>query len=70
MASRQNLKAIDAWQAEHVERITIKPNRAEGLSARIQAAVDAGKAASRQAYIIAAVKAALERDGIPELIDD
>ncbi len=65
MASRQNIQAIDAWQAKNVERITIKPNRSEHISKRIQLAVDAGKAKSRQGYIIQAIKNQLDADGIP-----
>ena len=35
MPSKQNLKAIDAWQAENIERIVIKPNKKEHISDRI-----------------------------------
>lgn len=65
MARKQNIKAIDDWQSANVERILIKPNKRDCLSERIQQAIDAGKAKSRQSYIISAVKDALDRDGIP-----
>ena len=67
MPSKQNTKAIDAWQAEHLERIVIKPNKKEHLYERVQAAVDRGLAKSRQAYILAAIRKALEEDGIPPI---
>ena len=69
MASKQNLKAIDAWQAENVERIVIKPNKKEHISDRIQIAIDRGIAKSRQAYILDAVRKALEADDIPMIED-
>ena len=69
MASKQNLKAIDAWQAENVERIVIKPNKKEHISDRIQIAVDRGITKSRQAYILDAVRKALEADDIPMIED-
>ena len=59
-----NWKYVDKWQAENVERIVIKPNKKEHISERIQIAVDKGFAKSRQAYILAAVRRALEEDGI------
>lgn len=69
MSSKQNLKAIDAWQAENVERIVIKPNKKEHISDRIQIAIDRGITKSRQAYILDAIRKALENDGIPEIED-
>lgn len=70
MASKQNLKAIDAWQAENIERIVIKPNKREHISDRIQLAVDRGITKSRQAYILDAIKKTLEADGIPQIEDE
>lgn len=70
MARKQNTKAIDAWQTEHVERIMIKPRKEEHLSERIQMAIDMGCGKSRQAYILDAVRKALEADGIPEIKDE
>lgn len=69
MASKQNLKAIDAWQAENIERIVIKPNKKEHISDRIQIAIDRGIIKSRQAYILDAVRKALEEDNIPMIED-
>ena len=69
MASKQNLKAIDAWQAENVERIVIKPNKKEHISDRIQLAIDRGITKSRQAYILDAIRKALEADDIPNIED-
>lgn len=69
MASKQNLKAIDAWQAENVERIVIKPNKKEHISDRIQLAIDRGITKSRQAYILDAIRKALEADDIPTIED-
>jgi hypothetical protein len=65
MAKKQDIKAIDAWQSENVERIVIKPRKADQISERIQIAIDRGIAKSRQAYILDAVKKALDADGIP-----
>ena len=70
MASKQNLKAIDAWQLEHLERIVIKPRKEDYISERIQIAIDHGIAKSRQAYILDAIKKALESDGIPCIQSD
>lgn len=67
MASKQDTKAIDAWQAQHVERIVIKPNKDEHLTERIQKAIDKGCAKSRQAYILNAIRKALAEDGIPAI---
>ena len=69
MASKQNLKAIDAWQAENVERIVIKPNKKEHISDRIQIAIDRGITKSRQSYILEAIRKALEADDIPDVED-
>lgn len=69
MASKQNLKAIDAWQAENVERIVIKPNKKEHISERIQIAIDRGITKSRQSYILEAIRKALEADDIPDVED-
>jgi len=60
-------KDVEIWQAEHLERIVIKPNKKEHLYDRVQMAVDNGLARSRQAYILAAIRKALEEDGIPPI---
>ena len=65
MAKKQDIKAIDAWQSENVERIVIKPRQSDQSTERIQIAIDRGIAKSRQAYILDAVKKALDADGIP-----
>lgn len=67
MAKKQDTKAIDAWQSENIERIVIKPRKADRISERIQIAIDSGITKSRQAYILDAVKRALDADGIPEI---
>ena len=67
MAKKQDIKAIDAWQSENIERIVIKPRKADHISERIQMAVDRGISKSRQAYILDAVKRALDDDGIPPI---
>lgn len=69
MAKKQDIKAIDAWQSENIERIVIKPRKADHISDRIQIAIDRGITKSRQAYILDAVKRALDADGIPEMGD-
>ena len=67
MAKKQDIKAIDAWQSENIERIVIKPRKADHISERIQIAIDRGLTKSRQAYILDAVKKALDDDGIPTI---
>ena len=62
MAGKQDAQKISQWQAEHIDRISIKPRKELKLPERIQAAVDHGLAASRQDYIIKAVLEALEHD--------
>ena len=69
MAKKQDIKAIDAWQLDNIERIVIKPRKADHISERIQIAIDRGISKSRQAYILDAVKRALDADGIPVIGD-
>ena len=64
--AKQNIAQINRWKAEKVTRINLEIRNDSGLVQRIQEAVAQGKAKSRQAYIIEAVRAALERDAIPE----
>lgn len=66
MARKQDYKAIDAWQAEHVERILIKPRKEDQISERIQIAIERGITKSRQSFIIDAVLKALDEQGIPK----
>lgn len=62
MDKKQRDDYIAAWQAENVERIVVKPNKKLNFTERIAAQVAAGKAKSRQDYIIRAVLNALEKD--------
>ena len=68
MPSKQNLKAIDNWKRENTDLIRVRVRKHEHLIERVQMAVDGGFGKSRQAYILDAIRAALERDGIPEII--
>ena len=65
--SKQNYEKINQWKNDKTDRIQILPRKEEFIPARIQAAIDAGKAGSRQAYILEAIREKLERDGIPEI---
>lgn len=67
MPSRQNIQAISKWQEEKTDLIRIRVRKEEHLLDRLQMAIDSGKGKSRQAYIIDAILAALERDGIPAI---
>ena len=67
MATKQNIQAIDAWNRENTDLIRIRARKEEHINERIEIAISQGKAKSRQAYIIEAVKKALEADGIPEI---
>ena len=67
MAKKQNTKAIDAWNRENTDLIRIRARKKEHLNERIQMAIDKGCGKSRQAYILDAVRKALEADGIPEI---
>ena len=63
--AKQDVKKINAWKAANITRLNIEVRKDSGILERIQMAVDSGKAKSRQAYIVEAVKDALNRDGIP-----
>ena len=54
--TKQNYSAINKWKSENTEHIQILPRKSEHISERIQLAIDQGKAKSRQAYILDAVK--------------
>ena len=69
MPSKQNTQAIDAWNRENTDLIRIRARKEERLNERIQLAIDRGIAKSRQAYILDAVRKALEEDGIPMIED-
>ena len=70
MANKQNIEKIAAWKKANVTRITIEVRNDSGIADRIAAAVEAGKAASRQAYIVAAVETALAGDGFPAEVSE
>ena len=59
---KNQVKYTEKWQANNIERLTIKPNLKYRLSERIQAQVEKGNAKSRQDYIIRAVLRSLEED--------
>lgn len=65
MASKQNIEKIGEWKSKNVDRIVFEPRKEKQFPSRLAAAVAAGKAGSRQEYIIAAVEAALATDGFP-----
>jgi len=69
MPSKQNTQAIDAWNRENTDLIRIRARKEERLNERIQLAIDRGITKSRQAYILDAVRKALEEDGIPMIED-
>jgi len=69
MPSKQNTQAIDAWNRENTDLIRIRARKEEHLNERIQIAIDRGITKSRQAYILDAVRKALEEDGIPMIED-
>lgn len=67
---KQNIQAINKWQAENTDLIRIRPRKDDHLIERIQMAVETGKTKSRQGFIIEAIKEKLERDGIPMIDGD
>lgn len=69
MASKQNTQAIDAWNRENTDLIRIRARKDEHLNDRIQIAIDRGITKSRQAYILDAIRKALEADDIPMIED-
>ena len=50
--TKQNYAAINKWKSEKADRIQILPRKEEHIPERIQMAIDAGHAKSRQAYIL------------------
>ena len=66
---KQNIQKINEWKAAKVTRINLEFRNDTHIVERINKAVEMGKAKSRQAYILDAVKKALEADGIPTLED-
>lgn len=61
--AKQDYTKINNWKKENTDRIQILPHKDDRLPERIENAINAGKSASRQAYIIEAVKERLEREG-------
>lgn len=66
--SQQEINAYqNNYNSAHYETFRVNYPKEEHLIALIDAAVEGGAARSRQAYILAAVRAALRRDGmLPE----
>lgn len=62
---KQNVQKINEWKAAKVTRINLEFRNDTGIVQALQTAIETGKAKSRQAYIIKAVRDALEKDGIP-----
>ena len=64
-ATKKQIDRISEYQKANNEQILIKPRREDRISERIQVLIEQGKTASKQAYIIQAVKNQLEADGLP-----
>jgi len=65
MPKKQDTKAIAAWAKENTDLIQFRARKHEHLPERVQQAVDQGYAKSRQAYMLEAIRQALDSDGIP-----
>ena len=63
-ATKKQIDRIAEYQKTNNEQILIKPRKEDRISERIQVLIDSGKVASKQAYIIQAVKNQLEADGV------
>lgn len=63
--AKANIEAIAKWQKEKTDFIRFRVRKENQIPDRVQQAVDAGKAKSRQDYYIKAIMEKLERDGIP-----
>ena len=61
--AKANIEKINQWKAANITRINLEIRNDTGMMEAIQSAVSAGCARSRQAYILNAVREALERDG-------
>lgn len=61
-ALRKKIDYNEQYRKANLEVFHVKAQKAERLTERIQAQVDKGKAASKQAYIVAAIRKALEAD--------
>lgn len=64
-ATKKQIDRISEYQKTNNEQILIKPRKEDRISERIQVLVKQGKATSKQAYIIQAVKNQLDADGVP-----
>ena len=63
--TKKQIDKIAEYQKANNEQILIKPRREDRISERIQVLVEQGRATSKQAYIIQAVKNQLDADGVP-----
>lgn len=61
--AKANIEKINKWKAANITRINLEVRNDTGIMEAIQSAVSAGYAKSRQAYILKAVREALQRDG-------
>lgn len=66
--AKQNIEAIAKWQKENTDFIRFRVRKDKQIPDRVQMAVDAGAANSRQDFYIKAILEKLDREGIP-LID-
>ena len=64
--TKAHMAATRRYRAKSLDRIEVQARKELRFPDRIAAAVEAGRAASRQDYIIRAISEALDRDGIPE----
>lgn len=67
---KENVEKIQQWKKEKVTPMYINVRNDTHLLERIALAVDSGLARSRQAYVLAAIEAALDRDGVPRIEDE
>ena len=67
--SKAQIDKIAKYQKTNNEQILIKPRKEDRISERIQVLIDAKKTTSKQAYILDAIRKALEADDIPMIED-
>ena len=63
MPTKQDIAKIERWKQDNTELIKIRPRKELNLIARMERAIDAGAARSRQEYVTEAIIERLERDG-------
>lgn len=63
-ATKAQMAATRRWRAKALDRLEVQTRKELEIPERIAAAVEAGRASSRQEYITKAILSALERDGI------